>query len=106
VAKIKCNTGIYLSRNSEERREHEYSVLNISMPKDIVMFNENSKIGDLLKNEAAKAVIEKHLPKLATTPRLSMAKMFTLKDLVSFPQVGISQEQLEICCNALAEIQE
>ncbi len=67
-------------------------------------FNENSKVGDLLKNEAAKAVVDKHIPWLTSSPRIGMAKMFTLKSLVAYSQGKITQDQLKACSNDLEKI--
>ncbi|HHV10842.1 MAG TPA: hypothetical protein GXX75_11260 [Clostridiales bacterium] len=50
------------------------------------MFSVNSKLGDLLKSEAAKAVLEKYFPGMAANPNISSAKAFTLKMIAGFPQ--------------------
>ena len=42
-------------------------------------FGIESKIGDLLANPAAKAVLEKHMPGFSTQPTMAMAKGMTLK---------------------------
>jgi hypothetical protein len=38
-----------------------------------------SKIGDLLANPKAKAVLDKHLPGFSTNPQMAMAKGMSLK---------------------------
>ncbi|WP_082360639.1 beta-glucosidase family protein [Bacillus sp. FJAT-28004] len=57
-----------------------------------IAFNENSKLGDLLSNEAATAVLEKHLSGISTNPMISMGKDFSLKQLAAIPQANMSNE--------------
>ena len=42
-------------------------------------FSVESKIGDLLANPGAKAVLDKHLPGFSTNPQMAMAKGMSLK---------------------------
>ncbi len=42
-------------------------------------FSVESKIGDLLGNPGAKAVLEKHMPGFSTQPQMAMAKGMSLK---------------------------
>ncbi len=69
-------------------------------------FNENTKIGDLLKSEAAKVVLEKHFPGFTTKPSVGIVHDTSLKRLAVFPQAEISPEQLKACCDDLGKIQE
>ena len=67
-------------------------------------FSINSKLGDLIANEQAKAVLEKHLPGMSTHPQLAMAKGMTINMLLAMPmaaQLGITKEKAEAM---LAEI--
>ncbi|WP_054023837.1 hypothetical protein [Bacillus sp. FJAT-28004] len=59
-----------------------------------MLFTENSKVGDLLANEAATVVLEKHLPGISKNAMIGMAKGFTLKQLSGFPQAGMSPAKL------------
>ncbi|HEY4390849.1 MAG TPA: hypothetical protein VGN02_05815 [Paenibacillus sp.] len=68
-------------------------------------FNENSKLGDLLQNDSATAVLEQHLPGITTSNMLAMAKGFTLKQLSGFPQAGLSEAKLTELANDLKEIE-
>lgn len=68
-----------------------------------MVFSENLKVGYLLQNDAAKAVLEKHFPGFTTAPQLGMAKGFTLKTLAAFPQAKISPVQLKACAEELAK---
>lgn len=68
-------------------------------------FNENSKLGDLLANEAAVAVLEKHLPGISTNPMVSMGKGLSLQQLGSLPQANIPQELVQAIVADLAGIE-
>lgn len=68
------------------------------------MFSENSKLGDLLKSEAAKAVLEKYFPGMIANPNIAMAKGFTLKMIAGFPQMNMPAEKLKACGQELAKI--
>jgi hypothetical protein len=67
-------------------------------------YGENSKLGDLLSNEAATAVLEKHLPGISTNPVSSMGKVFTLKQLAGIPQANWSPETIMAIVADLAGI--
>lgn len=43
-----------------------------------------SLIGDLLDNEAAKAVLEQHIPELINNPQIDMARAMTLKSIQAY----------------------
>ena len=58
----------------------------------------HSTIQELLSNEQAKAVVEKHLPGTSSHPDLPMAMHMTLQQISYFPeavQAGITQETLQ-----------
>ncbi|QDZ26826.1 hypothetical protein [Noviherbaspirillum sp. UKPF54] len=55
----------------------------------------NSTLGDLLDNEAAKAILEKYLPGVSTHPQIGMGRGFPLKTVASFSGGLISNEALE-----------
>jgi hypothetical protein len=69
-------------------------------------FDRHSKLGDLLASEAAKEVLEKHLPGFATNPMAGMASGFTLSQLAAFPQANISSDVLEAIVSDLASLTE
>ncbi len=59
-------------------------------------FNGDTKLGDVLDNPAAKAVLEKHLPGIENAgPMLAMARGMSLKTVAGFPQANISPEKLQ-----------
>lgn len=55
----------------------------------------NSNLGDLLDNEASKAVLEKHLPGISAHPQIAMGRGFPLKMVANFSGGLISNEALE-----------
>ena len=45
-------------------------------------------IGDLMKDPAARAILEKHLPSTTSNAQFSMAEGFTLEFIAGFDQTG------------------
>jgi dihydrodiol dehydrogenase / D-xylose 1-dehydrogenase (NADP) len=68
-------------------------------------YSENTRLGELLKNEGAKAVLEKHFPGFTTAPRLALAEGFSLKAMSGFPKSQITPEQLKACVEDLAKLE-
>lgn len=67
-------------------------------------FDENSRLGELLSNEEAIAVLEKHVPGISTKPMSNMGKVLTLKQLAGIPQSGLSEEIIQTITSELAGI--
>ena len=60
-------------------------------------FSLTSRIKDLISDERAKAVLEKHVPGFSTHPQLPMAYYMTLKEVSYYPearQAGLTREIL------------
>lgn len=55
---------------------------------------ENTDIGTLLDNPAAKAVLDKHMPGFADNPQIAMARSMTLKQIQGFAPDQIKDEVL------------
>ena len=58
----------------------------------------HSTLQDLLSNEEAKAILDKHLPGASTHPDLPMAMHMTLQQISYYPEAadaGLSQEKLQ-----------
>lgn len=53
-----------------------------------------STIGDILDNPAAKAVVDRHLPKVFANPQIKMARPLTLRGLQRFAKDGVSDAAL------------
>ena len=55
----------------------------------------DSKIKDIMESEAAKAILERHIPGITTDKQLKMAYGMSLGAIQKFPQAGITPEQIE-----------
>ena len=67
-------------------------------------FTLDTKLGDLLDNPQAKAILDKHIPGTSTNPMIGMARGMSLNTILSMPQAaqyGVTKEKLE---NILAEV--
>lgn len=67
-------------------------------------FTLETKLGTLIDNPQAKAVIDKYLPGVTTNPMIAMVKGMTLKAILAMPQakqLGLTKEKVE---KVLAEI--
>jgi para-nitrobenzyl esterase len=68
-------------------------------------FSVDTKFGELLDNPAAKAVLLKHLPEIASAgPMLNMARGMTLKAVAGFPQAKISPDKLQAIVKDLQQL--
>jgi hypothetical protein len=67
-------------------------------------FSADTKLGELLANEKAKAILEKHMPGVSTNPQVGMAKGMSLKMIAAFPQAGITPEKLNVIVEELSKI--
>ena len=68
-------------------------------------FTENSKMRDILKNPEGHAVVKKYIPGLIDSPRLKLTMPMTIKKVATFPQVGLSPEQIEQLLAELAAVE-
>lgn len=68
------------------------------------MLDENTKIGELLKDERARSIMNEYLSGMADKSKINMVKGFSLKALCAFPQVHINQEQYEQCIAELKKL--
>ncbi len=57
-------------------------------------FSIESKLGDLLDNEATKAILEKHMPGISTHPQIGMGRGFALSMVAKFSGGLITEELL------------
>lgn len=56
----------------------------------------DSKIGDLLANPVTKAVLDKDIPGLETSPYLDMVKGMSVRDIAKYPQANIDDAKLSV----------
>jgi hypothetical protein len=67
-------------------------------------FTFDTKLGDILDNKQAKAILDKHLPGLATNPMFAMAKGMSFNNILALPQakqLGLDKTKIE---SLLAEL--
>ncbi len=66
----------------------------------------DTTVGEILDNPKAKAVLEKHVPQLASVgaSMLAMARPMSLKTVAGFPQAGITPDKLKAIIDDLAKI--
>lgn len=55
----------------------------------------DSKVKELMKNEAAADLLEKFSPGFKTNPQMKLVQGLTFRKLASFPQAGLNAEQIE-----------
>lgn len=56
-------------------------------------YNQDTKIGELLRDDRAVAVIEKYLPGFRSNPILPMAKLYSVKAAANYAaMMGVSKE--------------
>ena len=69
-------------------------------------FTTDSSIGDLLDNDAAKAVLLKHMPGIADHPQIGMAKAMglSLKEVAGFSGGKITDDMLDAAGKDLAAL--
>lgn len=65
---------------------------------------QETKIGDLLANDAAKAVLDKHLPGMSEDKQLAMASGMTLRSIQAFAPGQLSNEALDAVDTDLAAL--
>lgn len=55
----------------------------------------DSKVKVLMKDEAAADILEKFAPGFKSNPQMKLVQGLTFRKLASFPQAGLSAEQVE-----------
>ena len=61
---------------------------------EMAKYSLDTKLKDILKDPEASAVLETFLPGMTTSPRIKMAAALTLKKIMSFPQVTLSDDKV------------
>lgn len=67
-------------------------------------FSIESKVGDLLADDQAKAILDKHMDGFSTNPQIGMAKGFTLKMVAGFSGGKITPDMLAAVDADLAKL--
>lgn len=66
----------------------------------------DSKVKELMKNDAAAEILEKFAPGFKTNPQMKLVQGLTFRKLCSFPQAGIGADKLEEIDKALKALGE
>ena len=67
-------------------------------------YSENSTVRELMADERARAVVEKHLPGASTHPQLPEAMHMTLREVSWYPESGLTQGKLKSLVEDLAKL--
>ena len=68
-------------------------------------FSASSTIRQILADERAKAILEKHLPGASSHPQLHMAMGMSLKEISWYPESGLTSQKLEALAAELAQLE-
>ncbi len=66
----------------------------------------DTKVKELMKNEAAAEILEKFVPGFKTNPQMKLVGGLTFRKLASFPQAGLDAskvEEIDAALKALGE---
>ena len=63
----------------------------------------NSSIGELLDNEAARAILEREVPVIAKSPQIAAGRDFSLKTIAQYAPTVLTDEKLAAIDTALAQ---
>jgi hypothetical protein len=68
-------------------------------------FNASSTIRDLIADERARAVVEKHLPGASKHPDLPQAMYMSLREVSYYPESGLTPSKLKEIDEELKQIE-
>lgn len=68
------------------------------------MYDEYTKIRELLKDPKACEIIDRHLRNITKNPSINMVKGFSLKALAAFPQVRFGETEVDACLEELKKL--
>jgi hypothetical protein len=68
-------------------------------------YSEQTRIREILADERAKAILDKHLPGASTHPQLHMAMDMTLKEISWYPESGLTSAKLQALVEDLAALE-
>jgi hypothetical protein len=67
-------------------------------------FTLNSTVREIMANERARAVIDKHIPGASTHPQLPEAMYMTLREVSMYPESGLTPAKLQALLEDLAKL--
>ena len=68
-------------------------------------YSEQTRMREIIADERAKAILDKHLPGASTHPQLHMAMGMTLKELTWYPESGLTAAKLQALVEDLAALE-
>ena len=68
-------------------------------------FSENSKVREVIADERAKTILDKHFPGASTHPQLYMGLDLTLKQVSYYPESGMTPDKLKALVEELAGLE-
>lgn len=69
-------------------------------------FTARSTVRELMANEQARSVLDKHVPGASTHPQLYEAMYMTLSEVATYPESGLTQAKLQALLADLATVPE
>ena len=70
----------------------------------VVAFSANSTVRQVMENDEAKAVLEKHMPGITNHPLLPQAWYMTLREVSMYPESGMTSDKYKAIIADLAAI--
>ena len=67
-------------------------------------FSVNSKLRDLINDERATAVLDKHIPGASSHPQLHLGLDMTLKEISWYPESGLTPAKLQALVEDLEKL--
>ncbi len=68
-------------------------------------YSEQTRVREIIADERAKGILDKHLPGASTHPQLYMAMGMTLKELTWYPESGLTAAKLQALVEDLAALE-
>ena len=69
-------------------------------------FTARSTVRELMANEQARAIVDKHIPGASKHPQLYEAMYMSLNEVATYPESGLTQARLQALLADLATIAE
>lgn len=66
----------------------------------------DSTLKEILDNDAARAILDKHVPGLSNHPQIDMGLSMSLKAVAGYAEAGISPQALQAIIDDLAKLGE
>ena len=67
-------------------------------------FTANSTVREVMQNDEAKAIFEKHMPGVTNHPLLPQAMYMTLREVSMYPESGMTSDKYQAILADLAEL--